>query len=86
MLKIIDVERQGDLRLDVFAKAYGLTQKEKETAGLLASGLTTPEIGEVLGIAASTAGTHVKSVFQKTGSTNRVSFVWKVVQFSPPVV
>lgn len=85
LLTIIDTDRTGDLRLDSFGEAYGFTPMEKKSAALLVSGLTTPEVAEELGVATSTAQSHVKSVYQKTRSNNRVSFVWKAIQFSPPV-
>ncbi len=85
LLTIVDTERQLGLRSEAFCAAYGLTPMEQRAAELLMTGLTTPEIGEELGVATSTAQTHVKAVFQKTRSTNRVNFVWKAVQFSPPI-
>ncbi|NRB20268.1 MAG: helix-turn-helix transcriptional regulator [Rhodobacteraceae bacterium] len=85
LITIVDTDRSTDLRLDAFGTAYHFTPMEKKAAGLLVIGLTTPEIGEELGVATSTAQTHVKSVFHKTRSSNWVNFVWRAVQFSPQI-
>ncbi|WP_027234562.1 helix-turn-helix transcriptional regulator [Leisingera caerulea] len=86
LITIIDADRISDLRIDLFGDAYGFTPMEKKAASLLVSGLTTPEIGEALGVAASTATSHVKSVMKKTLSDNRVKFTWRALQFTPPIL
>lgn len=86
LITIVDTDRSKDLRLDAFGDAYGFTATEKRSAALLVSGLTTPEIGEELGVAKSTAATHVKSLMQKTRTKTRVNFVWRALQFTPPVL
>lgn len=86
LLTIIDTDHASAFRVDAFGQAYGLTPSEKRAANLLFSGLTTPQIAEELGIAPSTAKTHVAQAFQKTRSANRVNFVWKAMQYAPPVV
>lgn len=86
LITIIDTNRISDLRIDVFGDAYGFTPAEKKAACLLVSGLTTPEIGEALGVATSTATSHVKSVLKKTLADNRVKFIWRALQFTPPIL
>lgn len=86
LLTIVDTDRTRDLRIDVFGDAYGFTPTEIIVAKHLVSGLTTPQLGEEIGVATSTAQTHVKSIYQKTGSNNRVNFVWRAIQFSPPIL
>lgn len=49
----------------------GLTQREVEVIGLIASGRTDREIGEELFISIKTVGNHVSNILNKTGSANR---------------
>ncbi|EDZ48552.1 transcriptional regulator, LuxR family [Rhodobacterales bacterium Y4I] len=86
LITIIDADWISNLRIDLFGDAYGFTSMEKKAASLLVSGLTTPEIGEALGVAASTATSHVKAVMKKTLSDNRVKFTWRALQFTPPIL
>lgn len=86
LLTLIDTERLSGLRVDAFGRAYGLTPSEMKVAALLMTGLTTPEIAEEIGVAPSTAKTHLKSLFSKTNSSNRVNFVWRAIQFAPPIL
>lgn len=85
LVAIIDTDRFQDLKIEALGKAYGFTTMEQKAAKLMVSGLTTPELGEELGVATSTAQTHVKSVLHKTRSRNRANFVWRALQFSPPI-
>lgn len=63
-------EAQPDLSL--FAEAYGLTPAETELLGRLVGGDDITMAGEALGIAKTTAKTHLARLFAKTG-TNRQS-------------
>jgi DNA-binding NarL/FixJ family response regulator len=49
----------------------GLTARELEILQLLADGLSNREIASTLFISESTAANHVRSIFVKTGATNR---------------
>lgn len=86
LITFIDTDGKQQLRVEAFGSSYGLSLAEIRVSNLLITGLTSPGIGEQLGLATSAAQTHVKSVFVKTRSSNRVNFTWKAVQFSPPVV
>ncbi|MBE1282776.1 MAG: hypothetical protein GJ676_05645 [Rhodobacteraceae bacterium] len=85
LLTVIDAEQSPPARVDAFAACYGLTPTEKKIVPLLVEGLSAPQIGEEMNVARSTTETHIKSIMAKTGSKSRVSLVWKMVQFSPPV-
>jgi len=50
---------------------FGLTVREVEVLKLLAAGLTNREIAEKLIVTSNTIGTHVKSIYAKTGCSNR---------------
>jgi DNA-binding NarL/FixJ family response regulator len=49
----------------------GLTHREVEILGLMAQGLTNPEIAERLFLSNHTVKTHINRIFAKTGSADR---------------
>jgi DNA-binding NarL/FixJ family response regulator len=51
----------------------GLTQREVEILGLIAQGLTNPEIAQRLFLSNHTVKTHINRIFAKTGSRDRVA-------------
>jgi DNA-binding NarL/FixJ family response regulator len=53
----------------------GLTHREVEILGLLAQGLTNPEIAQRLFLSNHTVKTHINRIFAKTGSRDRVAAV-----------
>jgi DNA-binding NarL/FixJ family response regulator len=55
--------------------AAGLTQREAEILGLIARGLTNPEIAQQLFLSSHTVKTHVNRIFAKTGSRDRAAAI-----------
>jgi DNA-binding NarL/FixJ family response regulator len=53
----------------------GLTQREVEILGLIARGLTNPEIAAKLFLSNHTIKTHINRIFAKTGSRDRAAAV-----------
>ena len=53
----------------------GLTHREVEILGLMAQGLTNPEIAERLFLSNHPVKTHINRIFAKTGSRDRVAAV-----------
>ncbi|HEX4291727.1 MAG TPA: response regulator transcription factor [Trebonia sp.] len=53
----------------------GLTHREVEILGLMAQGLSNPEIAERLFLSNHTVKTHINRIFAKTGSRDRVAAV-----------
>jgi DNA-binding CsgD family transcriptional regulator/tetratricopeptide (TPR) repeat protein len=51
---------------------FGLTEREREVLGLLASGRSNPEIGRILFISTKTASVHVSNILAKLGVGGRV--------------
>ena len=51
----------------------GLTPREAEILGLIARGLTNPEIATALVLSTHTVKTHVNRIFAKTGSRDRAA-------------
>jgi two-component system nitrate/nitrite response regulator NarL len=52
-----------------------LSERESQVLALIAQGLSGPEIGEQLFISSSTVKTHVKSVLEKLGVSDRAAAV-----------
>jgi DNA-binding CsgD family transcriptional regulator len=67
-------------------QAYNLTERETQVAELVLRGLSTKEIVAELCISALTVQDHLKSVFEKTGVSNRRSLVATIFaeQYMPP--
>jgi DNA-binding NarL/FixJ family response regulator len=59
----------------VTAPPDGLTQREAEILGLIARGLTNPEIARQLFLSSHTIKTHVNRIFAKTGSRDRAAAI-----------
>jgi DNA-binding NarL/FixJ family response regulator len=55
--------------------ADGLTQREAEILGLIAAGLTNPEIAARLFLSNHTIKTHISRIFAKTGSRDRAAAI-----------
>jgi DNA-binding NarL/FixJ family response regulator len=53
----------------------GLTQREVEILGLIAQGLTNPEIATRLYLSNHTIKTHINRIFAKTGSRDRAAAI-----------
>ena len=53
----------------------GLTQREAEILGLIARGLTNPEIAAKLFLSNHTIKTHINRIFAKTGSRDRAAAI-----------
>ncbi len=53
--------------MDLIAAEYGLTERERETASLMARGYTAGRVAEELVVAASTVKGYSKSIYRKMG-------------------
>ncbi len=58
-------------RLDIYARACGLTRRESEVLALLCEGLDTREIAERIVVSEHTASDHLKAILAKTGARTR---------------
>lgn len=58
-------------RLDIYARACGLTPRESEVLALLCEGLDTREIAERMVVSEYTASDHLKAILAKTGARTR---------------
>lgn len=60
-------------RLDLFGRASGLTARENQLLGLLATGDDTRAMARQMSVSEHTIQDHLKSVFAKTGARDRVT-------------
>jgi DNA-binding CsgD family transcriptional regulator len=58
-------------RLDIYARACGLTRRQSEVLALLCEGLGTREIAEQMVVSEHTASDHLKAILAKTGARTR---------------
>jgi DNA-binding CsgD family transcriptional regulator len=58
-------------RLEVFCAAFGLSAREREILGLLATGCDTRELARAAFVSEHTVQDHLKSIFLKTDSHSR---------------
>ncbi|MBA2446081.1 MAG: LuxR family transcriptional regulator, partial [Nocardioidaceae bacterium] len=58
-------------RLEIFALAFGLSGRESELVGLLATGSDTRDLAQRMFLTEHTVQDHLKSVFAKTSVHNR---------------
>jgi DNA-binding CsgD family transcriptional regulator len=64
-----------------FAKDHKLSPAEAELAARLVSGLTLKQAASALGIRDSTARSHLKRVFVKTGARRQAELVRRVLTY-----
>ena len=60
-------------RLDLFSRAFGLTAREQELLGLLATGSDTRAMARQMSLSEHTVQDHLKSIFTKTSARDRVT-------------
>lgn len=68
--------------LSVLVSALGLSVRESEIASLLATGSSTAEIGEQLGLRVSTVRYYLKQIYQKVGENNQASLATLINELS----
>jgi DNA-binding CsgD family transcriptional regulator len=73
------------IKSDIVAGAYRLTAAEQRLVDFVLRGLTNKEIALELDVSPETIKSQLRSMFEKCGCRNRVSFVWRVFQFAPPI-
>lgn len=66
-------------RLEVFALAHGLSSREREVLGLLATGLDSRELAARLVLSEHTVNDHVKAVLAKTSTRTRQALLSRAV-------
>jgi DNA-binding CsgD family transcriptional regulator len=63
------------------ASQFGLTKAEASFANLFATGLSITEVCQRLNIRMSTARTHLRHIYQKTGATRQADLLLRLLEF-----
>lgn len=66
-------EASASERLELFGRAFGLSVREYELFGLLATGCDTRTMARQMSLSEHTIQDHLKSIFAKTGAHDRVT-------------
>lgn len=66
-------------RLDLYARASGLSNREAELLGLLAAGGDTRDLASRMTVSENTVQDHLKSIFDKTGARNRATLLGRAL-------
>ena len=75
MAVFADPEREFHTDEDSLRRLYGLTRAEARLAGCLVRGDRIEEAAEHLKVSTSTARTHLKHIFSKTGTKRQTDLV-----------
>ncbi len=70
-------------RLELIARAFGLTARENELLSLLATGSDTRAMARQMRLSELTVQDHLKSVFAKTGARDRVTLLSRALGTRP---
>jgi DNA-binding CsgD family transcriptional regulator len=71
LVAIVIQRAQPETAVALELEAYGLTEREREIAGLVIRGLSTDVLAERLFLSPWTVQDHLKSIFEKTGTHSR---------------
>jgi DNA-binding CsgD family transcriptional regulator len=81
----IGVPPDGQDGADAVAAAYGLTPTETRVLASLLDGCTLVETATALGVAVTTAKTHLDKIFLKTGVSRQADLARLGTSLVPPV-
>jgi DNA-binding CsgD family transcriptional regulator len=70
-------------RLEIFGRAFGLSAREYELVGLLATGRDTRGMARQMSLSEHTIQDHLKSIFAKTGASDRVTLLSRALGTRP---
>jgi DNA-binding CsgD family transcriptional regulator len=68
-------EASASDRVELFGRAFGLSAREYELLGLLATGSDTRSMARQMSLSEHTIQDHLKSIFAKTGAHDRVALL-----------
>jgi DNA-binding CsgD family transcriptional regulator len=81
LLLLTDVGRKSRPQSEMLAATFGLSPAETRLAAVIATGLSTEQVAEELGIARATARNQLKAVFAKTGTHRQGELVALLARF-----
>ena len=71
---VLDAARPAQLE-SLLVRAYGLTARERDVAGLVVRGSSNQQVAGELGVAVDTVQQHLSNIFDKTGVRSRAELV-----------
>jgi DNA-binding CsgD family transcriptional regulator len=83
---ITDPEKQIRVLPELLEHLYGLTRREAAVAAKLADGKSVEDLAHELGISYETARTHLRRIFDKTGTSRQSELVSRLarMQYQQP--
>jgi len=75
LIAVTLAESSAPERLDLYARASGLSHRQSEVLGHLAADGDTREIAALMSVSEHTVQDHLKSIFDKTGARNRTTLL-----------
>jgi DNA-binding CsgD family transcriptional regulator len=76
-------EASASERLELFGRAFGLSAREDELLGLLATGCDTRSMARQMSLSEHTIQDHLKSIFVKTAAHDRVTVLSRALGTRP---
>ena len=86
LLTILDGAASTPLDPNLLETAFDLSAAEARLLPALLHGKTNKEIAAEADVSPETVKSHVSSILAKTGSRNRLMLLWRLFQWSPPVL
>lgn len=80
---VVDPHDRKTPKPELISKAFNLTPTEARIASALASGDSTQDIADELGISPTTVSFHLKNIFLKTGTNRQSDLVALILSLSP---
>jgi DNA-binding CsgD family transcriptional regulator/PAS domain-containing protein len=71
--------------MDAIAALFGLTPAEKNVGSQLAIGRTSSDIAVLNGLSENTVKTHIRNLFEKTGTADQKKLAILIKDLSPPI-
>ena len=78
LVLLIQPQRSISVDAQTVMARWSLTERESDVAKLIVRGLSNREIGAEIGVSPETVKTHVRAVFEKSGTHSRAEFVAEV--------
>jgi DNA-binding CsgD family transcriptional regulator len=75
----------NERRLDAAAAVFGLSPTQKKLAGLVADGMSLPEIADKMQITPNTARTHLERIYEKVGVRTQPALVRVLLSTGAPI-
>jgi DNA-binding CsgD family transcriptional regulator len=72
---VTDTDWKRERPVDLFASIHSLTAREAQILAIIIEGDGLIKAAEILGIAVTTARTHLQEIFGKTGTSKRAELV-----------